>query len=174
MIHHCSPSDRARHGHGTARVAIPSWQSAMGWVGRERCVTLGGMTLARADKEPGTVAIFGHAGHAVDSPVVPTGIPGVPAARICCVERHPVVIDGELLREAWADPSLSRERLARAAGISMTTISRLERESRPGCHLGTCNKIAAALGLDVREIIVRGSNWPGDTAARRRGAARWV
>ena len=49
------------------------------------------------------------------------------------------------------------ERLALAAEISVTTISRLEREPRPGCYLGTCNKIAVALGLSLREIIVRGS-----------------
>ena len=41
--------------------------------------------------------------------------------------------------------------------ISITTISRLERETRPGCYLGTCNKITIALGLSPREIIVCGS-----------------
>ena len=113
--------------------------------------------MRAAINESGTLAIFGHAGHAANSPVVPTGIPGVPAARICCVERHPVVMDGELLWKARRDAGMSRERLARTAGISMTTISRLERESRPGSYLGTCNKIAVALGLSLREIIVRGS-----------------
>lgn len=45
----------------------------------------------------------------------------------------------------------------RAAEISVTTISKLERESRPGCYFGTCNKIAVAFGLNLREIIVCGS-----------------
>lgn len=128
----------------------------MGWAGREPCATLGGMTLARGENESGMLAIFSHAGHVVDSAVVPTGIPGVPRAPVCCAERHPVVIDGELLREARADAGMSRKRLARAAGISITTISRLERETRPGCYLGTCNKIAVALGLSLQEIIVCG------------------
>lgn len=56
---------------------------------------------------------------------------------------------------------MSRERLARETGISVTTISRLEREPRPGCYLGTCNKIAVALGLSLREIIVRGGQLAG-------------
>ena len=129
----------------------------MGWVGREPYATLGGMTLAHGAHQGGSLAIFGHAGHVADSASVPTGIPGVPAILICCAERHPVVINGELLREARGDAGMSRERLALAAEISVTTISRLERESRPGCHLGTCNKIAVALGLSLREIIVRGS-----------------
>lgn len=132
----------------------------MGWDGRKPRATLGGTTLARGDTESGTLTICAHDGHPVDSPLVPTGIPGVPAILICCAERHPVVIDGELLREARGDAGTSRERLARATGISVTTISRLERESRPGCYLGTCNKIAIALGISLQEIIVRGGQLP--------------
>ena len=128
------------------------------------------MTAARGEEESGGLAPLAHAGHADGSAVVPAGIRGVPAVPVCCAGQHPVVIDGDLLRETRRDAGLSRERLARAAEVSITTISRLERESRPGCYLGTCNKIAVVLGLGLQEIIVCGSQVrPRDPMASRPG-----
>jgi DNA-binding XRE family transcriptional regulator len=96
---------------------------------------------------------FAHRGHRKDAPLVPSGVPGVPLAPACCVLRPWIVIlDGELLRQARRKAGLSQERLAHKSGVSITTVGRLERESRPRCHFRTRYLIATALDADPLAI----------------------
>jgi serine/threonine-protein kinase RsbW len=56
------------------------------------------------------------------------------------------IIDGPRLRHLRRLHQLSQEALADRAGISLTTLARLERETRPHCRPRTMARIAAALG----------------------------
>jgi serine/threonine-protein kinase RsbW len=56
------------------------------------------------------------------------------------------VIDGQRLRHLRRLHQLSRETLADRAGISLTTLARLECETRPHCRPRTMTRLATALG----------------------------
>ena len=56
------------------------------------------------------------------------------------------VLDGQRLRELRRERGLSQERLADRAGISLTTVARLERQPRASCRGRTMGRLAAALG----------------------------
>jgi DNA-binding XRE family transcriptional regulator len=56
------------------------------------------------------------------------------------------VVDGERLRQLRRQHGLSQEKLADRAGVSLTTVARLEGESRAPCRCRTLARLAAALG----------------------------
>jgi DNA-binding XRE family transcriptional regulator len=57
-----------------------------------------------------------------------------------------IVIDGRQLRQWRRQHGLSQEKLAHLAGISVTTVARLERQPRASCRGYTLGRLAAALG----------------------------
>jgi XRE family transcriptional regulator, regulator of sulfur utilization len=68
-----------------------------------------------------------------------------------------VVYVGENVRELRTLSALTQEELADSAGITATALSRIERneaEPRPS----TIRKLAAALGVEPRELIRRSSD----------------
>jgi DNA-binding XRE family transcriptional regulator len=56
------------------------------------------------------------------------------------------VLDGERLRQLRRQRGLSQEKLADRAGVSLTTVARLERQRSPSCRCRTLARLAAALG----------------------------
>jgi anti-sigma regulatory factor (Ser/Thr protein kinase)/DNA-binding XRE family transcriptional regulator len=56
------------------------------------------------------------------------------------------VLDGQRLRRARRQHGLSQEKLAHRAGVSLTTVARLERQARSHCHTRTLARLAAGLG----------------------------
>jgi len=56
------------------------------------------------------------------------------------------VLDGQRLRQLRREHALSQEKLASLAGISPSTVARLEGRSRPICRGRTLARLAAALG----------------------------
>jgi anti-sigma regulatory factor (Ser/Thr protein kinase)/DNA-binding XRE family transcriptional regulator len=77
----------------------------------------------------------------------------MPESQACCVDqRWTVPIDGDRLRQARARAGLSQEAVADAAGVSVTTIGRLERRDRLRCHFVTRWRIAAAVGAHPKAI----------------------
>jgi DNA-binding XRE family transcriptional regulator len=54
-------------------------------------------------------------------------------------------IDGQLLRQMRRQRGLSQERLADLAGVSLTTVARLERPSMQPCRTWTLCRLAQAL-----------------------------
>ncbi len=68
-----------------------------------------------------------------------------------------VVYVGDNVRELRTLNALTQEELAGRAGITATALSRIERneaEPRPS----TIRKLAAALGVEPRELIRRGAD----------------
>jgi transcriptional regulator with XRE-family HTH domain len=55
-------------------------------------------------------------------------------------------LDGQQLRQLRRQHGLSQEKLAGLAGISLTTIARLERQSPAPCRSWTLARLAIALG----------------------------
>jgi transcriptional regulator with XRE-family HTH domain len=55
------------------------------------------------------------------------------------------VLDGHRLRHLRNQRGLSQERLATHAGISLTTLRRLERQPAAACRTRTLGRLAAAL-----------------------------
>lgn len=60
--------------------------------------------------------------------------------------RWTTVLDGQRLRHLRRQHGLSQEELAERAGLSLTTVARLEREHRSPCRTRTLARLAAALG----------------------------
>lgn len=63
------------------------------------------------------------------------------------------VIDGHQVRQLRRRRGLSQEALAYRAGISLTTMARLERHPRSYCRSRTLGRLAAALGEQPKVII---------------------
>ncbi len=61
-------------------------------------------------------------------------------------QRWTTVLDGHQLRRLRHQRGLSQEQLASRAGISLSAITRLERESRAACRCRTLARLASALG----------------------------
>jgi DNA-binding XRE family transcriptional regulator len=59
--------------------------------------------------------------------------------------RWTTAIDGDLLRRMRRQRGLSQERLAGLAGVSLTTVARLERPSMQPCRTWTLYRLANAL-----------------------------
>lgn len=79
------------------------------------------------------------------------------------------VADGRALRQARAARGLSREKLAYAAGVSVTTVTRLETQPRCRCHIRTLGLLAKALGQPSASLTAAqpaGPGGAGDRAAR--------
>ncbi len=68
-------------------------------------------------------------------------------------QRWITVLDGEQLRELRRQRGLSRLELAGRAGISLSTLARLESQSRRPCRTRTLALIARALGEDPAALL---------------------
>jgi DNA-binding XRE family transcriptional regulator len=66
-------------------------------------------------------------------------------------------MDGQRLRHLRRQHGLSQEALASQAGISLTTITRLERQHRSPCRTWTMARLAAALGEQPASIMFAAS-----------------
>jgi transcriptional regulator with XRE-family HTH domain len=62
------------------------------------------------------------------------------------MQRWTTILDGRQLRQLRRQHGLSQEQLATHAGISLTTIRRLERQPAAPCRCRTLGRLAAALG----------------------------
>jgi DNA-binding XRE family transcriptional regulator len=62
------------------------------------------------------------------------------------VPPHTFILDGRQLRHLRRQRGLSQEDLADQAGISLTTVARLERQLRAPCRGRTLGRLATALG----------------------------
>jgi DNA-binding XRE family transcriptional regulator len=56
------------------------------------------------------------------------------------------ILDGQRLRQLRRQRGLSQEELADQAGVSLTTVARLERQSCASCRGWTLGRLAQALG----------------------------
>jgi transcriptional regulator with XRE-family HTH domain len=63
------------------------------------------------------------------------------------------VLDGHRLRHLRRQRGLSQKQLAGRAGISLTTIGRLERRSAVPCRCRTLGRLARALDEDPARLI---------------------
>jgi transcriptional regulator with XRE-family HTH domain len=66
-----------------------------------------------------------------------------------------VMLDGQRLRQLRRQHGLSQEKLAHLAGISLTTVTRLERQRKSPCRGRTLARLAAALGEEPATILAR-------------------
>jgi DNA-binding XRE family transcriptional regulator len=64
-----------------------------------------------------------------------------------------VLADGRRLRQLRHEHCLSQQGLAARAGISVVTISRLERQDRVSCRGRTLTRLAAALGVQPATLM---------------------
>jgi DNA-binding XRE family transcriptional regulator len=62
---------------------------------------------------------------------------------------HTFILDGHRLRHLRRQRGLSQEELADQAGISLTTVARLERQLHAPCRGWTLGRLARALGEDA-------------------------
>lgn len=83
----------------------------------------------------------------------------------CGTQRWTTVIDGHRLRQLRHQQRLSQEQLARQTGMSLTTITRLERRGRQSCRTRTLARLAAALGQSPA-TLTSGQSPSGHTAPR--------
>jgi transcriptional regulator with XRE-family HTH domain len=63
-------------------------------------------------------------------------------------QRWITIVDGGRLRQLRRQHGLSQEQLASQAGISLTTIRRLERQPSAPCRTRTLGRLAAVLDED--------------------------
>lgn len=75
-------------------------------------------------------------------------------------------VDGTRLREARIERGLSRDKLAADAGVSLTTMARLEGQRVATCHRATLYRIAATLADDPRSVLSALVITDGATEAR--------
>ena len=61
-------------------------------------------------------------------------------------DRWTTVVDGQRLRELRRERALPQVELARLAGVSAHTVSKLERQQAACCRSRTLARLAAALG----------------------------
>lgn len=72
------------------------------------------------------------------------------------VQRWTTAVDGARLRRIRRRYGLSQEQLAGQAGISLTTMRRLERQPTVPCRCRTLGRLAAALGEDPARLTAAG------------------
>ena len=70
------------------------------------------------------------------------------AATRPAAQRWTTAVDGARLRRLRHRQGLSQEQLASQAGISLSTMRRLERQPSASCRTRTLGRLAAALGED--------------------------
>jgi DNA-binding XRE family transcriptional regulator len=86
-----------------------------------------------------------------------------------------IIIDGRQLRRWRRHYGLSQEKLAYQAGISITTVARLERQSRASCRGYTLGRLATALAEQAAAITApepdhrTATDAPGAGHGRRAG-----
>jgi transcriptional regulator with XRE-family HTH domain len=68
------------------------------------------------------------------------------------MQRWTTILDGRRLRQLRREHGLSREQLATHAGISLTTIRRLEHQPAAPCRSRTLGRLATALGEDPARL----------------------
>jgi DNA-binding XRE family transcriptional regulator len=81
--------------------------------------------------------------------------PGTPCARP--TPPHTFILDGNLLRQLRHQRRLSQAALADQAGISLSTVARLERQARAPCRGWTLGRLARAVGEDPTTMTLRSS-----------------
>jgi transcriptional regulator with XRE-family HTH domain len=69
---------------------------------------------------------------------------------------------GDRLRRLRGDRGLTQEELAEAAGVSYSVISMLERNKRTSARLSTISRLAAALDVEIGELVDRRDHLHGD------------
>jgi DNA-binding XRE family transcriptional regulator len=92
-------------------------------------------------------------GHLSEAPVSPSRLPELPPSDSLAsagsgrpARPQTTILDGQRLRQLRRERGLSQEKLADRAGISITTVARLERQPRASCRGRTLGRLAAALG----------------------------
>ena len=75
-------------------------------------------------------------------------------------------VDGARLREARIERGLSRDKFASDAGVSLSTMARLETQRAASCHRATLYRIAATLADDPRSVIAALALADGAAGAR--------
>jgi DNA-binding XRE family transcriptional regulator len=71
-------------------------------------------------------------------------------------QRWTTILDGHRLRQLRRQQGLSQEQLAGQAGISLTTMRRLERHPASPCRCRTLARLAAVLGEDPARLTPTG------------------
>jgi DNA-binding XRE family transcriptional regulator len=74
------------------------------------------------------------------------------------VPPHTFILDGHRLRQLRHQRGLSHEELADQAGISLTTVARLERQLQASCRGWTLGRLARALGEPSATITLQHSS----------------
>jgi DNA-binding XRE family transcriptional regulator len=72
-------------------------------------------------------------------------------------KRWIIVLDGQRVRSLRCQRGLSQRALADQAGISLTTVVRLERQRRSPCRPWTLGALAAALGEQPTDMRAAGA-----------------
>jgi transcriptional regulator with XRE-family HTH domain len=75
-------------------------------------------------------------------------------------DRWTAVVDGRRLRELRRQQALSQVELARLAGVSAHTVSKLERQPASCCRSRTLARLAAALGESPATIAANMGQLP--------------
>lgn len=77
------------------------------------------------------------------------------------VPPHTFVLDGHRLRQLRRQRGLSQAELADQAGISLTTVARLERQFYAPCRGWTLGRLARALGEDATATTLQRADGHG-------------
>ena len=81
-------------------------------------------------------------------------------------QRRTIALDGTRLRELRRQHGLSQERLADRAGLSLTTVARLESRPTSPCRGRTLGRLATALGEEPEAISLAGARAAGQGTSR--------
>ena len=81
--------------------------------------------------------------------------------------RYLSVLDGRRLRHLRRQSGLSQEKLADLAGVSLTTVARLERQSPAPCRSWTLARLAIALGEEQDTLGRQHQDQPREATASR-------
>jgi DNA-binding XRE family transcriptional regulator len=87
-------------------------------------------------------------GHGDPAAALPglVGLVPAPSGNIRPAQRWTTVMDGQRMRQLRRQHGLSQEKLADLAGLSITTVARLERQRYAPCRTYTLARLAAVLG----------------------------
>ena len=144
----------------TALGDVPAGILARGWVtrlalGADRLTYDRLDTLVRVNRDGnGAVRWLAAAHRSPEAAAI-----AAPAADPAGQATRMIVVNGPQLLGLRRARGLSRERLAWDAGVSITTLARLEREARPQCRGRTLAVLAEVLGENPRALV---SAAPGD------------
>jgi DNA-binding Xre family transcriptional regulator len=103
-----------------------------------------GLNPAVGPATPGQIPEAVVSASRLPRPLPPVSLAGAGNAR--AARPQTTLLDGQRLRQLRRDRGLSQEKLADRAGISLTTVARLERQARASCRGRTLGRLAAALG----------------------------